>query len=710
LQAAVMPAGAVRGGRASVSARALGAVTPVEKVVELLKQLQTDLEAEAKEEAAQYDKYACFCKEQLDEKVYAIEKSNKKIGKLTAKVNKLNTEISDLNTDVSALAQAISSLENDIKNAADTRAAENVQYVDREQNTSNAIQAIKGAIATMKDSQAGMQDAKLNLVQVRSLAQAALLSLAGDAQRRAVGALEQLQDPTVYEYHSNDILALLGDLLKQFTGLKNDLDKAEFDARSAFEKRDLDMKSEKQFKEKEKVQKTKISDFKTEEMNTASQEKDDETKARDADLQFRQVLESNCEDKAKLWDQRSLTRTGELTAIAEALDILKSKVSGSWSANEKLSGLQKGTRGSSAAATADLKHISAFAPKASARQQAPAFLQLRGSNSEAAALAASRRAVRELSTSADHLGSRLLATAAGRAALAQDHFVKVRSIIKDLLDRLAQDAREEATQRSFCDKAMSTETSNRDKAQMEIESLSADQSRLESTKAQALNDIAEMSGEIAHLKKGLLEATELRNKESAENKQTIATAEEGKAASMMALNILSKFYGAASAQLVQTGYVPPNSDREGKTVGDRAPEIFQDKYRGDQKSSKGVIGLLEVIHSDFVRTADKVAQEEDVAQKAFDTLRSDTEASIQDKDVAKGFQETLVSDAEGSLVDAENNLKDQQMLLDAAISTLQDLEKTCVQGEETYEERVAAREKEIEALKRAHAILEDWQS
>ena len=42
------------------------AVTPVEKVTELLKQLSADLEKEGKAEAAQYDKFSCFCKEQAD--------------------------------------------------------------------------------------------------------------------------------------------------------------------------------------------------------------------------------------------------------------------------------------------------------------------------------------------------------------------------------------------------------------------------------------------------------------------------------------------------------------------------------------------------------------------------------------------------------------------------------------------------------------------
>eukprot|EP00428_Durinskia_dybowskii_P008343 CAMPEP_0170302440 /NCGR_PEP_ID=MMETSP0116_2-20130129/51502_1 /TAXON_ID=400756 /ORGANISM="Durinskia baltica, Strain CSIRO CS-38" /LENGTH=82 /DNA_ID=CAMNT_0010554307 /DNA_START=23 /DNA_END=267 /DNA_ORIENTATION=+ len=62
------------------------AVTPVEKVVELLENLSKKVEQEGKDEAAAYDKFACFCKEQMDDKTYQIEKSDEKIEELTAKI------------------------------------------------------------------------------------------------------------------------------------------------------------------------------------------------------------------------------------------------------------------------------------------------------------------------------------------------------------------------------------------------------------------------------------------------------------------------------------------------------------------------------------------------------------------------------------------------------------------------------------------------
>merc|ERR1719450_351197 len=90
-------------------------VTPVEKVIELLEKLKAETAAEGKDEAASYDKYACFCKEQADEKLYAITKSEELIKKQTAKIKMLAGEIDELNAAISDLKKKKSKLEGEQK-------------------------------------------------------------------------------------------------------------------------------------------------------------------------------------------------------------------------------------------------------------------------------------------------------------------------------------------------------------------------------------------------------------------------------------------------------------------------------------------------------------------------------------------------------------------------------------------------------------------
>jgi len=61
------------------------------------------------------------------------------------------------------------------------------------------------------------------------------------------------------------------------------------------------------------------------------------------------------------------------------------------------------------------------------------------------------------------------------------------------------------------------------------------------------------------------------------------------------------------------------------------------------------------------------------------------------------------------LVTLTDALKDAEKVHGLALEELDKLHSMCVAGEETYEERVAKRQKDIEALEEARDILENWQ-
>ena len=85
------------------------------------------------------------------------------------------------------------------------------------------------------------------------------------------------------------------------------------------------------------------------------------------------------------------------------------------------------------------------------------------------------------------------------------------------------------------------------------------------------------------------EATEIREAEKAENTQTIKDAQEAQTAVSQAVTVLKEFYekaGEATA-LIQSKQ--------------QKPEIFDEPYTGMQSENGGVLGMLEVIASDFAR-------------------------------------------------------------------------------------------------------------
>merc|ERR1712154_679683 len=98
--------------------------------------------------------------------------------------------------------------------------------------------------------------------------------------------------------------------------------------------------------------------------------------------------------------------------------------------------------------------------------------------------------------------------------------------------------------------------------------------------------------------------TKLRQDEKAENEQTIKDAGEAQTAVAQALTVLKEFYakaGEATALLQQT-----------------PPAIFDSPYQGMQAENGGVIGMLEVIESDFARLEADTSSAEASSQKEYD--------------------------------------------------------------------------------------------
>merc|ERR1719198_948538 len=102
---------------------------------------------------------------------------------------------------------------------------------------------------------------------------------------------------------------------------------------------------------------------------------------------------------------------------------------------------------------------------------------------------------------------------------------------------------------------------------------------------------------------------------------------------------------------------------------------------------------MEVISSDFDRTIKKVTSDEKIAADAFD----------------KFAKETKLGETKSDLVEQQQALKDATEIVQSGEDKLSELQAQCVEGEETWEERAAARKKEIEALKQAQTILDEWQ-
>merc|ERR1712217_297092 len=136
---------------------------------------------------------------------------------------------------------------------------------------------------------------------------------------------------------------------------------------------------------------------------------------------------------------------------------------------------------------------------------------------------------------------------------------------------------------------------------------------------------ATLKKDIQELKDKQKEADDMRKEEKAENAATVKEAEEGKAAIEKAMDVLDKFYKGAAKE---KGDIPLVQGPK-----DDAPETFKDEaYKGDKSAAGGVVGMLEVIKSDFVRTITETKKAEDEADQDPQTFTAETTASQKSKE------------------------------------------------------------------------------
>jgi len=223
---------------------------------------------------------------------------------------------------------------------------------------------------------------------------------------------------------------------------------------------------------------------------------------------------------------------------------------------------------------------------------------------------------------------------------------------------------------------------------------------------QLTEDIGELSTDIAELNKAKKEAEEIRSEEKKTNEYTIEEATAGLAAVKRAIQLLKEFYENAFIQKYDP-FRAEGAAADGKTVGDIAPDAgFDDEYHGNQAASKGIIGLLEVIQSDFERTIKTTEDEEAEAAEEHEGFIKETDGTIDEKEGTKDEKTGEKKDTEATIVEKKDDRADAKTMKGEALEELEKLKPQCIDTGLSWEERTKKREQEIEALKEALQILD----
>merc|ERR1719482_406194 len=189
-------------------------------------------------------------------------------------------------------------------------------------------------------------------------------------------------------------------------------------------------------------------------------------------------------------------------------------------------------------------------------------------------------------------------------------------------------------------------------------------------------------------------ASTIREEEKVKNAATVKDAQEAQTAVAQALAVLKEFYDKASKA---TSFV----QHKGKQ-----PEIFDDEpYKGMGAENGGVMGMIEVIQSDFARLESETTEAEAAGQKEYESFMNDSEVDKAAKNSDIEHKTTKKQNQEQRLSEAQADLEGEKKELAAAMAYWDKLKPSCVDEVESYEDRVARRKEEIESLQEALKIL-----
>jgi hypothetical protein len=453
-------------------------------------------------------------------------------------------------------------------------------------------------------------------------------------------------DAAVYESHSSGILDTLGGLLEKAEAQLNTATGAETANKNNYEQLKQSLTDEIKYANKDKDDATKNLATSAETKAAAEGDLEVTTKDLNEDLKDLAGLHAECMSKASDFEAEVTSRGEELKALAMAKKAVVENTAGA--GGQTYSFIQSSLEITSHADLARFEAVR-FIKDLARKENAPALAQL---------------------------ASRMSSVIRLSQGSHEDVFAKIKGMVSDMIAKLEQEAAEAADLKEWCDKEIAESTEKRDDASATVEKLTTKFDSATARSKKLKEEVATLQKELADLSRTQAEMDELRANEKGDYEKNQPEMEMGLKGVKLALKILNDYYAKAAA----------HSSSEG--------------------AGSGIIGMLEVIESDFTKGLTEMEAVEQQAAAAYEmqTKENAVAKTTKDQDVKYKTKEAAGLDKAAS--DLNTDREGVQSELDATLEYLAGLNKKCTYKVESYAERKARRESEIAGLKEALEVLE----
>lgn len=650
--------------------------SPVGKAIEMISNLQSKVVKEGELDQKLYEEYAEWCEDRAANLGNEIKTGQAEVTTLKATIESESSTIASLMAKIEDLIGGIAVDEADAQAAMQIRAAEAKSFKTAEAELVETTSMLERAIGIIEREMSKGGASMLQLQSAKNIAQAlgimvkAAVLDSADATRLTALLQNSHQSEnmdseeedaymgapkgSVYESQSGNILETLKGLLDDAETQLDDARKKETANQHNFEMLKQSIEDEIKFGNKDLDEAKKGLAASGGAKSAAEGDLFVTSKDLASGLDTKGTLHRDCMTRAEDFEAATKSRNEELKALAAAKKALVEATGGA-------AGISYG-----------LGQLSFIQTVATATLTSSTDL----ANFEAV------RIVRDL---ARKVKSAALAQLVQRMTLAMqagdngsaDPFAKIKGLISNMIEKLEGEADADATEKSYCDKELAeTRGKNADKtAEMAKQTTRID--RMSSKSSVLKEEVADLQHALAKLAAAQADMNTMRAKEHAAFLSNKADMEQGLEGVKLALKILNEYYAS-------------EDKAHDAAVG----------------SGESIIGLLEVVESDFTKDRAEVVSTEQAAAAAYDreTKDNEIERTTKDKDVEYKSKEAAYLDKETAELSSDRETV--QAELDAVLEYLKRLEGRCIAKAESYAERKKRFETELAGLKEALQILE----
>jgi len=700
--------------------------SPIRKVIALIEDMGRQVEKDAADDEAAYEKYMCWCKTNEEAKTQAITDAEHRIEELTSLLEELAARESSLKTQIAGLAQDIADDQEALATATAIRKKEFAAFQAEEADLTETIGLLKEAVEVLSKVQllqktgaswdAQAEQAKTALVQIQqkatkrghpdflSVMKRDLFDVLGsfaDAGPQRVflprksaafvehrGSLlpwEKTDEQVGAEAKPNDLIGAAADAKSynsrsgRIFGILQEMH--EETARDLAEAQSADALAESNFQKLKAAkldeiavatrQKKKKEKQLADTLNQAAEAKEDRQATQEAlaaDQTFLANMQKDCKSEDEEYSKRKEIRSQEAVAISEVLKILTED---------------------------DARDLYA---------KTISFVQTRGTRQRETSTERSREEERRAERAMQHIASVAkkhnnwaLVSLAVRVRL--DAFTKVKEAMDKMLAELANQQKTEYAKWETCN-ANIDKTEDDIKVGMETkEDLDAKHKALANLIDSLTRDIAALKQEEADMEVSLKEAGEQRKQQNQVYQTSVMDQRATANILNKALARLKQFYDTKS--LLQVAQRQP-ANQPGRAVAAPPP-----KGRDYAKSggAGGVIQLLMKIIQDCEVEEQELNLDEQHAQKLYAEFVAATAATIQADRAA--IEEKSIR--KGETKGAKSDTEDEQLANDDQLAKLRDLLKAhhleCDYLIKYFDIRQQARQEEIDSIEDAKSVL-----